>query len=341
MTEGSEEGTGDRDHAAPTIRDVAVAAGVSGATVSRAFNRPDMLRAETVRHVQEVAEQLGYTPNLVARALSTGRHGNVAVIVPHIANPFIPPLVRAAQQTADEAGRCMFIGDADEDPEREDLLVAKFSLQVEGLLLASPRLAEERIRHHARRRPIVLVNRDLSGMSRVLIESTRGVRAAVDHLAELGHRHLTYVSGPTASWSNRERRRAVRQSCTRRGLELSVLSTRQPTYEAGIRTAASAIETGATGVIAFDDVIAQGIVAGLLERGLEVPRDISVVGCDDVLPATTGLRLTTVTGSISAAGRRAIELLLAEIEAGKRRDIRELIDTRLIVRDSTGPAPAR
>lgn len=337
MTDRPEGEHEDRDHAAPTIRDVAVAAGVSGATVSRAFNRPDMLRAETVRHVREVAERLGYTPNLVARALSTGRHGNIALIVPHIANPFIPPLVRAAQQTADAAGRCMFLGDSDEDPAREDLLAAKFSLQVEGLLLASPRLAEEKIRRHARRRPIVLVNRDIAGMSRVLIESTRGVRAAVDHLAELGHRHLTYVGGPTASWSNRERRRAVRQSCERLGLELSVVSSRQPSYEGGVRIAEAAVETGATGVIAFDDVVAQGIVAGLIERGLDVPGRISVVGCDDVLPTTTGLRLTTVTGSISAAGRRAVELLLAEIEAGKRHDIRELIDTRLIVRDSTGP----
>src|SRR5690606_2954294 len=156
------------------------------------------------RHVRAVAERLGYTPNLVARALSTGRHGNVALIVPHIANPFIPPLVRAAQQTADAAGRCMFLGDSDEDPAREDLLAAKFGLQVEGLILASPRLAEDKIRNHARRRPLVLVNRDIEGLSRVLIESTRGVRAAVDHLAELGHRHLVYVGGPTASWSNRE-----------------------------------------------------------------------------------------------------------------------------------------
>lgn len=326
---------------APTIRDVAIAAGVSGATVSRAFNRPEMLRPETVQHVQNVAERLGYTPNLVARALSTGRHGNVALIVPHIANPFIPPLVRAAQQAADRVGRCMFLGDSDEDPGREDLLVAKFVLQVEGIVLAAPRLSEERIREHVARRPLILVNRDIAGIPRVLIESTRGVRAAVEHLADLGHRRLAYVSGPTASWSNRERRRAVRQACTRLGLELVVVPSRQPTYDAGVRSADAILATDATGVIAFDDVLAQGIVTGLRERGRSVPADLSVVGCDDVLPATMGPRMTTVHGSISAAGRRAVELLLADIESGQRSDVRDLIDTRLVVRDTTGPAASR
>src|SRR5690349_6437184 len=92
---------------APTIDRVAAAAGVSRATVSRAFTRPGMLSAATVARVREIAARLGYTPNQVARALSTGRHGNFALIVPDVANPFFPPLIKAAQKRAELADFCL------------------------------------------------------------------------------------------------------------------------------------------------------------------------------------------------------------------------------------------
>lgn len=88
---------------APTISDVAKAAGVSTATVSRAFSRPEMLREETMAQVRALATQLGYLPNPMTRALSTGKQGNIAIVVPDIANPFFPPLLRAAQTQRDSA----------------------------------------------------------------------------------------------------------------------------------------------------------------------------------------------------------------------------------------------
>ena len=157
-----------------TIADVATAAGVSRATVSRAFGRPGMLRQETVEHVLTVAGRLGYTPNRVAQALSTGRFANLAVVVPDIANPFFPPLIRAAQGRADRAGYAVFLGDADEDPDREDVLLRQLGTQVEGFVLASSRMADDLIQAHAERRPLVLINRDVPGIPRVLIDTTRG-----------------------------------------------------------------------------------------------------------------------------------------------------------------------
>src|SRR5215212_11112853 len=107
----------------PTISQVAKAAGVSPATVSRTFNRPELLSHATLKRVRGVAEKLGYVPNQVARALSTGRAGNIALIVPDIANPFFPPLIRAAQAHADRVGYAVFLGDSDEQPEREEVLL--------------------------------------------------------------------------------------------------------------------------------------------------------------------------------------------------------------------------
>jgi hypothetical protein len=128
----------------PTMVDVATKAGVSKSTVSRAFTQPGMLGAETVARILEIADRIGYIPNHTARALSTGRHSNVALVVPDVANPFFPPLIRAAQMEADRSDFCVFLGSSDESWRQEDKLVDRFVSQVEGLLLVAPRSASGR-----------------------------------------------------------------------------------------------------------------------------------------------------------------------------------------------------
>ena len=145
----------------PTIAEVAQAANVARSTVSRAFARPERLSEKTVEHVRAVAERLGFTPNPLARALSTGQSKIIGLIVPDIANPFFPPLIRAAQRRAEEGGFDVFLGDFDEDSEREDKLVRRFSQQVAGLVLVSSRLTDAQIAEHSRRKPLVLINKDL------------------------------------------------------------------------------------------------------------------------------------------------------------------------------------
>ena len=179
---------------APTISQVAEAAGVSRATVSRAFTRPDMLGADTVRRVITIAKKIGYVPNHTARALSTGRYGNVALTVPDVANPSFPPLIRAAQVEAEKLDFCGVLGTSDENSVQEERLVSRFSTQVEGFILASSRLSDERIR--AARRPLVLINRDIARIPRALMDSGTGVAEAADHLAALGHKRFSSVSGP-------------------------------------------------------------------------------------------------------------------------------------------------
>ncbi|MGW5358772.1 LacI family DNA-binding transcriptional regulator [Actinopolymorpha pittospori] len=325
----------------PTIREVAEAARVSRATVSRAFSRPDLLRPETVAHVRAVATRLGYTPNVVARGLSTGRYATIALVVPDIANPFFPPLVRGAQRAADAAGYGVFLGDSDEDPEREDALLARFTGQVEGIVLASSRLDAALVRRHAERRPVVLVNRDLEGIPRVLIDPTGGISAAVDHLTDLGHRRIAYVSGPQPSWAHQQRRRALRRAVAARpGLELVTVAARRPTYDSGIACVPTLLATGVSAAVAFDDVLAQGMLAGLAAAGIAVPKHFSVVGCDDVVAATTAPPLTTVSAQTGEAGRAAVELLLAVLGNADVRDARYVLDTHLVIRSSTGAVSA-
>jgi LacI family transcriptional regulator len=324
---------------APTIRQVAEAAGVSRATVSRAFTRPDLISDETVRRVLEIAGRIGYVPNHTARALSTGRHANVALIVPDVANPFFPPLIRAAQVEADQFGFCVFLGNSDEDPRQEDRLVSRFAGQVEGLVLASSRLGDERIRAHVARLPLVLVNRDVVGIPRVLIDSGTGIAEAVTHLADLGHRRIAYVSGPKGSWSNRQRRAAVERTARRRGLDVLVLPPRAPSSESGRDAAAAILDFRATAAVAFDDLVAQGVLAGMIERDVSVPAAFSLVGCDDVLGAAPYPQLTTVSNRCAEAGKVALSLLMDMLATRDTRDIRYVLDTRLVLRKTTAEAP--
>lgn len=325
---------------APTMGDVAGRAGVSRATVSRAFSRPERLRPETVERVKQAAIELGYVLNPAAKALSTGRFGNLALVVPDIANPFFPPMIRAMEGFADDAGFSVFLGNADEDPAREHKLLGQLAKQVDGVVLASSRMSEDMIREHAGRRPMVLVNRDVAGLARVLIDSAGGVAQAVEHLAGLGHRHIAYLNGPVRSWSNTQRRRAVQRAAERLGLSVSLVAARLASYEAGRRAVPALLESGANAVVAFDDLLAHGALTGLAERGIAVPSGFSVIGCDDVLAAQTHPQLTTVSARAAEAGRAAVELLTARLASTvPMSDVRLMLETSLVVRSSTGPAP--
>ncbi len=321
-----------------TISQVADAAGVARSSVSRAFTRPDMLSPETVERIMKAAEALGYVPNHTARALSTGRHGNIGLIVPDIANPFFPPLIQAAQLEADRSDFCIFLGNTEENPKQEDKLVGRFAGQVEGLVLASSRLTDERIRAHAAQLPLVLINRDIEGIPRVLIDSGSGVRQAVEHLAKLGHRRIVYVSGPSNSWSNKQRRTAIRTAASKFGMEIEIVPAVLASYNSGRNAVGAILASGATAAIAFDDLTAQGVLAGLSEQNVSVPVSFSLIGCDDVLGAVTYPGLTSVSNRSNEAGKLAVSLLLEMLDNRSIRDVRYVLETHLVIRGTTTSA---
>lgn len=315
-----------------TIRQVAEAAGVARSSVSRAFTKPDMLSPDTVKRILATAKTLGYVPNYTARALSTGRYGNIALIVPDIANPFFPPLIQAAQMEADRSDFCIFLGNAGEDAVQENTLLKRFAGQVEGFVLASSRLSDQQIRDHASLHPLVLINRDVEGIPRVLIDSGTGVWQAVEHLARLGHKKIVYVSGPATSWSNKQRSEAVYDASQKYGLEAQTVPTIVPSFDAGKKAVDAILATGATAAIAFDDLTAQGVLAGLSERQVMVPADFSLIGCDDVLGAMTYPALTSVSNQSNEAGRVAVSLLMDILQAGQMHDVRHALETHLVIR---------
>lgn len=319
-----------------TIQLVAKEAGVDRSTVSRVFNRPEILSKDTIERVKSVANRLGYSPNSAARALRTGRNENIALIVPDLTNPFMPPIALAVQKEAAKQGYCVFIGNADEDAAHEEDLLKRFSDQVSGAVLASPRSEDSVIEELAKTVPLVLINRDVAGVPRVLIDAGQGMAQAVAHLAQLGHKRVVYVGGPSKSWANEQRRQAVIQAAAQHQIGLDEVSAQAASFSSGVQIVNDLLAFNASACIAFDDVLAQGIYSGLNERGIDVPNNYSVVGCDDILHFPP---LSTVSNPSSAAGRLAVELLIASLNSNLDPNTRNVLGTDFVLRESAGSPP--
>ncbi|MFC0582439.1 LacI family DNA-binding transcriptional regulator [Micrococcoides hystricis] len=324
--------------AAPTIRDIAALAGVSPSTVSRALAKPQMVAQETLDRVQQAAQQLGYQPHPVAQSLALRRTGNIGLIVPDIANPFFAPLVKTLQRDARAAGYSLFVVDTDEDADQEWELAQALIRQVDGLVIASSRLSDERIRELAERCPTVTLSRMVEGVSGVATPAGVGLTQAVELLAALGHTRIAWVSGPAASLTAAERQSSVESAAAGNDVELISLGPFSPTLNAGVRAAELVRARGVTAVMCYNDLIALGTLQQLQQRGVAVPGDVSVVGVDDAaLAVLVAPRLSTVRIPICAAGAAALGILRRMLD-GNQTPVHQTMDGELIVRESSGPA---
>jgi LacI family transcriptional regulator len=326
---------------AVTIKDVARAAGVSPSTVSRALSAPDLVQPETRKRVQQAASALGYHPNRAARGLITGRTGNIGLIVPDLTNPFFPGVVKGVQTRARESDFSVFLADSDEDPMVEADLVRALIKQVDGIVLCSPRMCEEDLRSLAGETPMVMLNRRVGRIPSVTVDNGDGIRQAVAHLTALGHRRVAFVAGPRASWSNRERTRALRAATVAAGVTLVEVGSVRPQFAGGVAAADLVLAARVTAVIAYNDLVALGLLNRFAARGVAVPGDISVIGFDDiVLSEMVSPSLTTLAQPKEQTGRVGVDLLLQLMEDPDRAAVaRRELTSQLMVRHSTGPAP--
>jgi DNA-binding LacI/PurR family transcriptional regulator len=327
----------------PTVHDVARRAGVSIATVSRVFGRPDAVAAPTRQRVLTAADELGYTPNTTARALQRGRTGYLGLLVHDLANPFYATVAKAAQLEARRSGLALLCADYGDRPSEELDLARELARHVDGVLLYPSQPADEALRAAvADLGPAVVLDSPVEAAPTVLMSTVDGIEQAVEHLAALGHRGLTYLdAAPTGMYSSLDRRRNIEASCARIGVELSLVGPFVPTFEAGVRAADLVVAQGSTAVVAFSDQMALGVVRRLTERGVRVGDDVSVVGVDDIwIAAQVTPALTTVRMPCAEAGSAAARLLMQRIE-GVASAPEVVLPTELIVRSSTGPAPTR
>jgi DNA-binding LacI/PurR family transcriptional regulator len=323
-----------------TLREVAAAAAVSQATVSRVLSGSAAVSPGLSRRVLGAAEALGYAPNLSARSLASGRTATVGVVVPNLANPYFYALIKRMTHDAEVDGYRLLIADSDEKVPAETALCDGLLRQADGLIMCSPRGPESDLnRLRGLGRPIVVFGRDGTApdVSRVFASGTAAIRDLVDHLAQLGHRELLYLRGPRHSWQDQQRFRAYRAAAAGR-LAVRALAC-GGSMEDGLRLATRVPGSGARVVVSYNDLVAFGVVAGLADLGVSVPDDVSVTGYDDI-PFARFLTpaLTTIASPQEEAGAetwRAMSGLLRGETAGTR----VTLSCRLVIRDSTA-APA-
>lgn len=325
-----------------TIHDVAREAGVSIATVSRSLNGRSRVSEKTRARVLEVAEALEFLPNRAARGLVTGKLGNVGVLVPDLTNPFFAPILAGIEEVAQSRDMGVFLADTREDVAAETRLIARLSQQVDGIILVASRMDEAELSELRLKDTAVLVNRVAEGMSAVAIDAHQGMGDLVEHLAELGHRRIAYLDGPSRSSLGRSKRAGLAERAKALDIDLMVLGHRQPSFAAG-RASAEEVQAlvDVTAVVAFDDLIAWGLITRLQELGVRVPEDLSVAGFDDAIEEGM-LRpaLTSVSPQGTSLGIRAMHLLLDRLESDEGAPAVELLACTVRKRQSTAaPQP--
>lgn len=292
-----------------TIVDVAALAGVHPGTVSRALSHPEKVAAATRQRVEAAVRELGFVPNRAARGLITGHTGNVAVIVPDITNPHFASLVRSVERAARGADLQVLLVDTGEHPDEEARAARTLASDVDGFIAVSPRRLHREVGALGGR-PATFVNRPVTGHGSVLLRTAPAMAEALDHLASLGHSALAYLDGPKGSWAASERRSAVRRTAGIVGLRVVEFTSSEPTFEAANGLVQDVASAGVTAVVAFNDIMALGVLAGLSRIGIAVPEQMSVFGCDDVAMASmVDPSLSTIHLPSEEAGAIAVRLL--------------------------------
>jgi DNA-binding LacI/PurR family transcriptional regulator len=317
--------------------------------VSRSFTVPDSVATATRERVLAAAAELQYEPNRAARGLITGRTGNVGVIVPDLGNPYFHAVLQGAQARARRADYAVFVADGQESATEEEALINAMRKQVDGIVLCSSRLSTAKLTALDNPPAVVLLNRRVPGRASVVLDSAGGMKQAVRHLAELGHRRCVFVSGPRRSWSNQQRQQGLRTAARTHGIEYEILGpvagaggVGGAQFQSGVEAAERVLDTGATAVLAYNDLVAVGILSRLAELGVSVPDQLSVVGFDDIpLAAMVTPPLTTVSLPTVQAGEAAVEVLLERLQGrGSVPPTARKLPATLVIRSTTGP-PAR
>jgi DNA-binding LacI/PurR family transcriptional regulator len=335
----------------PSGWDIARLAGVSQSTVSRVMNHDPRISAATQTRVEQAMSRLGYRPNAAARTLITGRSNLMGLVVSNITNPFYPELIETIAAAAADYDYTVVLCNTQES---EDLQLSMLDLliehQVDGAILTSPLRdsALEIGRRGLDRVPLVTVNRRMRGqhLDSVHLDNVRAGRLVAEHLWDLGHRRIAFIGGLRSASTNSDRLSGVRTALRRLGMPLSrddVLNG-EFTWRHGYAAANTLLTqpNRPTALICADDLLALGVMDAAVDLGLEIPRDVAVVGFDDIpVAALRQVALTTVRQPVAEMGRRAVDLLMARITGTAGDDpVEVVLPPQLVVRRTCGAGAA-
>ncbi len=329
-----------------TIRDVARAAGVSVATVSRAMNDAGNVLPQTKQRILDAARVLRFTPSGAARSLITRRTDTIGALLPDLHGEYFSELIRGMDQAARARGLHLLVSSSHDDADEAAAALRAMNGRVDGLIVLSPHADAEFLANNLPNGlPAVLVNTDvdLPGHARFVIDNFGGAQAMTRHLVAAGHERIAFIGGPQANHEAQERLRGYRAGL-RTGMQEMIFEgqfNEESGWSAGRRILQA--EPRPNAVFAANDIMAIGCLAAFNEAGVRVPEDIAIGGFDDIPAARyVAPALTTIRVPIAALGAAALDALVKAIEAPKPAAWpMSVMPVDLLVRSSCGTRPAQ
>lgn len=325
------------------ISDVATQAGVSKSTVSRVFNQSRLVNPETRQRVLEAARELDYHPSASAKQLARGGQSDFfGLLISDIANPVFPEIIKGFETAAEAKGFNLFLCTTDYHAERAGAAIRKMIENgVRGVAIMTSSLTEQAAAPLAARDiPVVMLDllQTRTHISSIAIDYGKGVSESIEHLAQLGHKLVTFLAGPDDRRSSRRYREAVIKALSAHGMRLQQIVECDHTLEGG-RAAVWKLATATpapTALVCVNDMTAIGAILALREMGINVPGQVSVLGCEDIfLTRFVDPPLTTIRFDRKCLGRMAFDTLERMSKSKARKGTRERLETTLIVRSST------
>lgn len=336
----------------PTIKEVALQAGVSIATVSRVLNEKNRVKSSTRQKVEDIIHKLNFQPDQNARNMIKKETRTIGIIIPELSNEYWSQLVDVLQNNFWQKGYMLIVGSTDRNIEKEDAIVKSFiERRVDGIIFGSfltPRSDFDNqtlklIKQYGI--PIVSLDPKFREMNCVLGDHVQGTTDGVEHLIRLGHQDIAFVGGPTAPDS---RELGFRNAFMLNGLLVNEALIRRSdssaTFQFGYQTTIDMISNcdKFTAIFCYNDATAFGVLKALAEKSVRVPEDVAIVGYDDVQMASLFKpALTTIRQPIHEIGEALAKLLIDTIETGSNREreeppIKISFKMKLIVRESCG-----
>lgn len=329
-----------------SIKDIAIEAGVSTATVSHVINKTRFVSEAVRARVLKAIELHNYYPNAHARSLASGNSRTLGLIISDIANPFFPELVKSIEAAAFEYDYDVVLSNTNYEAERTSHYVRRFiERKVAGVALMTSEMDKSLIDELARREvSVVFLDSGEAGlrMSNLRVDYDTGIKQAILHLVELGHQNIAFIGGPRHLHSAQRRLESFRQTM-REVLPAACERIFQGDFkiEGGSRAALEILAAPdlPTAVVAANDLMAFGVVSELRRAGLNVPENISVIGFDDIAFASLfEPALTTVNLPRGELGRMAVEALVTTLSDASKHGVELTIPTQMVIRNSTARA---
>lgn len=335
-----------------SIEDIARVAGVSHSTVSRALRNSSLISNEVRLRIQVLAQEMGYTPNAIARSLQNQQTNTIGLVVTSISDPFFADVMKGVEEVAKATDFSVVLSAAHNDPDQEMGIIETFHRRrVDGILVASSRISSfhgERL--HSIQIPTVLINSQVDSQQKslhwVAVDDQIGARLAVDHLLLLGHRSIGYIGTASRPKSNRYRLEGYYQSLAAASIPCqdSWVAIAPPggeaSHEEDVLVGQSLLPTmlaaGVTAVFCYNDMVAVGVLLACRARGISIPGSLSVVGFDDIaMTEYVTPPLTTVCQPKIQMGHLAMQMLLDLLHA--RPVYNRVLSPSLTLRSSTAP----